>query len=586
MKQKELDHILTSDTSQNGEDNAYLTKTEVNLNNFPDNFPDNFPAFFPTQSGNYLENNIDKKSINQYHPKISLRFHLYNTKSATPILIYLRVDGTTYKHRSIFRVLPSDWNKETQLCNVTETQTNLTRYNNEVLNNVILRLRIWRNELMTYVCNQRSQFNRKLVENMFNKIINIMEKRDMKKENKKDYFDVIRALRKQADKGNTSTAKEYYQRIAKIEKYIKGKKLSDNLYDINYTFVFNFKEYLNTSDISYGRCKDILRMFKSLIKEIGNDPNYKYEYDPKIENLEIDKNKEKRSLSDKQETQIVLSDEQIDALKTLELSGDNEKQVRDLFLLQCYTACRHSDLSKLLDKNNLITIDKKEYVRFMDKKEGKRKSKLSYVNAPLFLYADVRGLWEKLTSNPIIINIADTKSFNYILKRIAKKSNAFNDTAKYINARGKEVTKHLYDIISSHSGRHTFITKWSKVLSPQEIIYFTGHANTECIENNYLHRTENVIDGQLERISNKLMPANNMFQNVEVQNVTTIQSIDQSNIINEIRTLKDELTSPKLKELEEYKELFPEYEWLDRIADKALYDDIENIRRDFEEENL
>ena len=429
MKLKDLEHISTPDTPKKGENNSYLSDTEVNLINIPDNSPKKFPQNFPDTDTNNLEINNEIKSVNQYFPKVSLRFYLHNAKSVSPthILVYLRIDGMTYKHNSNLKVLPQDWNKETQTAIISDTQSDLTQQNNILLNNVINRLKIWRCQIYTYICNQTSRIDATEFNEMLDKMIKSMTKNNKTKgikpkEKVKEYFNVIRALRKQADKKNDSTANEYNKRITNLENYLRDNKLSDNLYDFDYKTVFNYKEYLNKSEQSYTRCKVILRTIKTLTKEIGNDPNYGYDYDPKIENLEIDPNKEKRSLADKQETQIVLSDEQINTLATLELSDEKEKQVRDIFLLQVYTACRHSDLPKLLDTSNLIEIEGKEYIRYMDKKEGNRKSKLNYVNAPLFFYPNAKILWQKLTSNPIIINITDTNYFNRMLKRIAKKS--------------------------------------------------------------------------------------------------------------------------------------------------------------------
>lgn len=480
------------------------------------------------------------------------------------------------------KVLPSDWDKNTQSCRVTPLQCQITQQNNQMLNNVIATLSAWFSQMVTYVCNRTIVLDKTEINKELKKVISKMNINKNKRENKKDYINLIIALRKQADKKNESTAKEYYHRISKIEQYLNANKLTNNLYEIDYKFMFNFKEYLNTSDLSYTRCKLILRTFKTLIKEIGNDPNYSYDYDPKIAGLEIEQNKEKRSLSDKQETQIVLNDIQITALETLNLSNEKEKQVRDLFLLQCYTASRFSDLPKLLDPSNLKVINGKEFVRYMDKKEGNRKSRLNYVNAPLFLYSNAKRLWNKLTSNPIIINLDNATYFNNILKKIAKKSGAFNTISTYINARGKEVTEPQYKRLKSHSGRHTFITKWSEILSPQEIIQFTGHSDIECIKNNYLHRTENVINSQLSLISNKLSDATNNKQNTINQSTTTTDYNGNNEILSEIKALRNELTSPKLNELKEFQELFSDEEKLDRIADLALFYDIENLQNDFQ----
>lgn len=99
----------------------------------------------------------------------------------------------------------------------------------------------------------------------------------------------------------------------------------------------------------------------------------------------------------------------------------------------------------------------------------------------------------------------------------------------------------------------------------------------ECINNNYLHRSENIINSHLSRIGNKV---NEISQHSEIKSVNT----NSNEILDAIQSLKNELTSPMIKENELYKELFSDDEKYDRIADLALLSDMENVRRDFEEE--
>lgn len=603
MKENNLASISEITAPQMGANTPNPTKREDNLINFPDIFPANFPQNFPDLYPNTLEISGTEKFATQYFPKLSLRFYLHNAKSntPTPILIYLRVNGITFRYNSNLKVLPQNWDKSTQTAIISETQNALTQHNNLMLNYVINSFQNWRVKILRCIYDHALEIDADEINLSLTKHINNMnysnKKSNAPKEKVKEYFNVIRALRNQADKKNDSTAKEYYSRINNLEVYIKDNNLSDNLYDFDYTFAFNYKEYLNTSENSYTRCKAMLSTIQTLIKEIGNDPNFSYEYDPKIDMLEIDPNKEKRSLQDKQENQFVLSTEEIEALENIELTNTKYRQVRDIFLLQCYTACRYSDIPQLLDKSNYIVLeDGRGYVRYMDEKEGKRKSKLNYVNAPLWLEPKAKELWLKLTSEKIIAPIGKTQgsSFNDILKRIAKKTNAFNSLSTFINPRGKEVTEPHYKRIKSHSGRHTFITKWCETFSPDELINFTGHADTKCINNNYLHRSEKMINNQLARIGKKFSKAENNKQNADItpnsinSNEEVIKAIKslKEELTTPIQTLREELTSPKLKELEEWKELFSDNDKYDRIDELALLNDIENVRRDLEEEGI
>lgn len=441
-------------------------------------------------------------------------------------------------------------------------------------------MKIWKSQIAKYICNGNdAEINAilaKIIKDMGNK------KSTMHKE-AKDYYNVIQALKSQAYKRNESTQRQYLCKINGLEDYIRENKLSDNLYDFDYTSVFNYKEYLNNCQLGYSTCHEKFKCIKTLLKEIGNNPNFHYDYNPKIESLEIDKSKEKRSLADKQQKQIVLSDNQIKALETLELTDENERQVRDLFLLQCFTGARFSDIDKLLNPNNLIKNNGKYCVRYMDKKEGNRKNKLNYVHAPLYLEPSALPLWKKLISEYIRIDLNNENLYNYTLKRIAKKSGAFAEEKTFINARGKEVTKHPYELISSHSGRHTFITRHCEEFSPEDLIVFTGHSDTRCIENHYLHRSEKLADGQLERVTNKFLSNQQSTDNNNVD-INCMSAVIK-------KALWEELTNPQIKELEKYKEkveefeeLFSENEKSDRIAELALSNDIVNVMRDFREE--
>lgn len=194
MKSIDLDPYLAVDTTEKGKIQPFSSVNSVI-------FPDFFPDFFPAQNANTLNPNNEIKPLGQYYPKLSLNFYLYNTKSTTPtpILIYLRIDGTTYKHNSTMRVLPYDWDKQTQRCRITPLQSQMTQLNNQMLNNVINTLSVWFSQMVTYVCNKSTLVDKNLINKELINFLNKMIKRN-NRENKKDYANLILALQKQAYK--------------------------------------------------------------------------------------------------------------------------------------------------------------------------------------------------------------------------------------------------------------------------------------------------------------------------------------------------------------------------------------------------
>lgn len=548
---------------------------------FPDIVPVNFPDIVPDNNANEMEINTEINSVIQYFPKVSLRFHLYNTKSTNPtnILCYARLNNLKEQFNIHLKCYPADWNKETQTASINVNNP-LTLKNNVMLNYVINQFQILKSQFVAYICKSQNTDEVELFNLFIKQIKNIINIYTMKngkqKEKITEYYNVIKALREQCYKRNESTQNQYLSMVNGLESYLKENNISDNLYDFDYTTIFNFKVFLeNGEKRGYSRCLVILKCIKTLIKEIGNNPNYKYDYDPKIASLEINGAKEIRTLEDKQKKQVALSDIQLKALREMELTNPMEKQARDVFLLLCATGIRYSDLTSLLKTGKLIDNDGNHCVRFLDCKEGRRKKKMNYVNAPLFLEDYAEALWESLCNQEIILNTSNETYFNTLISRIAKKSGAFDKRLSYINARGKRETPIEYERVSSHSGRHTFISRQGEKFLPEELIVFTGHSDTRCIENNYLHRSEKLADGQLARVTSKLTTP---IEETQPQH-------SDNNLIDAVRVaVREEITTPKIKELEGYKELFSEDEKYDRIAEMALYNDVKNVRRDFIEE--
>ena len=68
--------------------------------------------------------------------------------------------------------------------------------------------------------------------------------------------------------------------------------------------------------------------------------------------------------------EIYLTDEEIDAMYDMELTGENEI-VRDIFLLGYFSCQRYSDYCKLREEN-FITYNKSGLITLTQKKNGKK----------------------------------------------------------------------------------------------------------------------------------------------------------------------------------------------------------------------
>ena len=159
---------------------------------------------------------------------------------------------------------------------------------------------------------------------------------------------------------------------------------------------------------------------------------------------------------------VYLSSSEIDRLLSLKLNKEN-KIIRDVFVIGCYTGLRYSDLSRL-DKDNFIG----DVLRMRTRKTG------WFVEIPL---------------HPIVKRILE--GYNYSLPRQTSPQN-FNARIKNICKRAEinvpvvvEYTKGFkvhrrkflkYELISSHTARRSLATNmYLAGVSTFRIMLITGH---------------------------------------------------------------------------------------------------------------
>jgi integrase len=211
---------------------------------------------------------------------------------------------------------------------------------------------------------------------------------------------------------------------------------------------------------------------------------------------------------------IYLTDEEIQALYDMELqSGSLEDEVRDLFVLGCYTALRVSDYSRLTADVFQFTEKGTPIIKLKQTKTGK------IVTIPI-LNNNVISIAKKYDYEfPCISDVIINRYIKTICKRLsltvstlAKKEITVltmkerdKETAgKEVferNANGKPV-KSRYDLVCTHTARRSAITNLYKTdkLSTVELMSISGH-NTEKSFKTYLCLGSSEI---ADRISEKM----------------------------------------------------------------------------------
>jgi integrase len=169
---------------------------------------------------------------------------------------------------------------------------------------------------------------------------------------------------------------------------------------------------------------------------------------------------------------IALNEEEVQAIHELDLS-DNKglDEQRDVFIVQCSTGLRFSDVSNLT-RENIRTDSGKSYIQIKTQKTGEVVSipidaRLSEI---LVKYKDTSNGFPRAFQNQVM---------NRYLKVLGQKVDLLHQY-ETINSTigGKNVTemKKRYELLTSHTGRRTFATKYYHLgVPPQVLMLITGH---------------------------------------------------------------------------------------------------------------
>ena len=164
------------------------------------------------------------------------------------------------------------------------------------------------------------------------------------------------------------------------------------------------------------------------------------------------------------ETEVIfLNENELMELYNIELDDERLARVRDVFVFQCFTGPRYSDILSL----------KKEDIRAGTWNLRQQKTK-NITQIPLNKYAI--SILAKYPDNNLPV-ISNQKMNNYI-KELCELA-GIDDTITIVKYRGNkriEETKKKFEIIGTHTARRTFITlSLRKGMKPEVIMKITGH---------------------------------------------------------------------------------------------------------------
>ncbi len=244
----------------------------------------------------------------------------------------------------------------------------------------------------------------------------------------------------------------------------RGKELKFD--DINLEWYHEFVQKLHDDGKAFNTVGCQIKNLKSFLK---------YAYDKGLHTNTIFRNEDFIAMREETDS-IYLTEDELDKIYKLDLKDKPRyDQVRDLFILACYTALRYSDFSQL--KSSDVVKYKSDYIlNVKTKKTGKD------VSIPLKKCAV--NIMKKYNWN--LPKALSNQKMNVYLKEIGKWAEINNDVtlSKTYNNETKQVVKPKYEFIGTHTARRTMATNmYLNEFKDSDIMSITGHKDVRVFRN-------------------------------------------------------------------------------------------------------
>lgn len=277
-----------------------------------------------------------------------------------------------------------------------------------------------------------------------------------------------KSVNRKGRRGIESTKDTYITALGRLENYNKQRKVPINSFDdFNKRFFSDFTNYL--CGCSYGKTGKhyTQNTIVNTLKVIKNLLHRAYDNEMTTNNYFL---KVQTTLPSDASEQVYLQEKEIQKLSLVHTENDLEREVRDLFIIACYTALRISDIRQL----SKATIQKGVISLYQQKTKELVDIPILKEIAPLIARYEQTGF-------PVI----DKMKANKIIKTLAARCH-IDETISYKEYRGGEtiiVTVPKYEKISFHTARRSCATNLYKRGYPiNYIMSLSGHRSFQAFQ--------------------------------------------------------------------------------------------------------
>ena len=281
--------------------------------------------------------------------------------------------------------------------------------------------------------------------------------------------DYVKEVNRRGRRGNENSKNTYLTALGRLEDYNRTRKVPIGSFEdfdrrffanfTNYLYKYRFGKHLE-KNYTENTVVNTLKVIKNLLHRAYDNEMTSNDYFRRVQT----------SLPADVSEPVYLREEEISKLAAVETRDGAEREVRDMFVIACYTALRFSDLRRL----NEAEIDKGVISLYQTKTKEKVTIPILKEIAPLVGRYRREGF-------PVI----DKAKANRIIRVLAERSR-LDETVSYREVRGGRATLHTapkYRLISFHTARRSCVTNLYKRGYPANyIMTLSGHRSMQAFQ--------------------------------------------------------------------------------------------------------
>ena len=411
--------------------------------------------------------------------QMQCNFNLRQPKANKPTNIYLVVylNNKQVKLSTGVKVYPEHWNIRKQQAYVNARLSKLDNNNNTIANDRLSELKDMFLEFKHYLCEHPTD-----IDNSITILRTRIYKNTMTTEIKKKSATTVMKEIIDAKQAASSTKEQQKLNVGKFERYLKENNISDTWESMNLNTFEGYQKYLVDNGRGSVTIRNIIQnTLFPLLKKISKRVDIPFTwYDSNLNSFEFVKDESNKELASNKK--VTLTEEQLKQLYDHPITGTERQikkntEIRDLFVLQCLVGQRVGDMQKFFNGDN----ERDEEEDTISIIQQKTKARAIIPLTPL-----AKEIISKYQNTELKYYKPSNSNLNAELRIIVEEA-GLNTPITFEDKDGKQV-KPLFELVHTHTARHTFITIMCRRDIPKEtIIIATGHEDTKMIDKVYSH---------------------------------------------------------------------------------------------------